>query len=105
MGEVWEVLRAGASQGGEGSGGANNKPLSIELPLPPDAVAVPAHGPCTCIMWAAVNAAPSSVIAGVAAAIISHPADTLLSKVNKAGAGGTGSIAWRLYNIAAETGM
>jgi hypothetical protein len=28
------------------------------------------------------------VIAGVAAAIISHPADTLLSKVNKAGAGG-----------------
>merc|ERR1712166_1166587 len=32
----------------------------------------------------------SGVIAGVAAAIISHPADTLLSKVNKAGAGGTG---------------
>jgi len=30
----------------------------------------------------------SGVIAGVAAAIISHPADTLLSKVNKAGAGG-----------------
>merc|ERR1711881_365940 len=29
---------------------------------------------------------------GVAAAIISHPADTLLSKVNKAGAGGTGSM-------------
>lgn len=27
----------------------------------------------------------SGVIAGVAAAIISHPADTLLSKVNKAG--------------------
>merc|ERR1711990_1122341 len=33
----------------------------------------------------------SGVITGVAAAIISHPADTLLSKVNKAGAGGTGS--------------
>merc|ERR1740127_346081 len=30
----------------------------------------------------------SGVIAGVAAAIISHPADTLLSKINKAGAGG-----------------
>lgn len=34
----------------------------------------------------------SGVIAGVAAAIISHPADTLLSKVNKAGAGGEGTI-------------
>ena len=47
----------------------------------------------------------SGVIAGVAAAIISHPADTLLSKVNKAGAGGTGSIASRLVNIAKETGV
>mmetsp|Transcript_13604 Transcript_13604/g.26065 ORF Transcript_13604/g.26065 Transcript_13604/m.26065 type:complete len:342 (+) Transcript_13604:104-1129(+) len=47
----------------------------------------------------------SGVIAGVSAAIISHPADTLLSKVNKAGAGGSGSIASRLYNIAAETGF
>merc|ERR1712110_58083 len=46
----------------------------------------------------------SGVIAGVAAAIISHPADTLLSKVNKAGAGGTGSMMSRLGNIAAETG-
>jgi len=46
----------------------------------------------------------SGVIAGVAAAIISHPADTLLSKVNKAGAGGTGSMMTRLGNIAAETG-
>jgi len=46
----------------------------------------------------------SGVIAGVAAAIISHPADTLLSKVNKAGAGGTGGIVSRLMNIAAETG-
>jgi len=47
----------------------------------------------------------SGLIAGVAAAIISHPADTLLSKVNKAGAGGTGSITTRLMNIAAETGV
>jgi solute carrier family 25 phosphate transporter 3 len=46
----------------------------------------------------------SGVIAGVAAAIISHPADTLLSKVNKAGAGGTGSMLQRLSNIASETG-
>jgi solute carrier family 25 phosphate transporter 3 len=47
----------------------------------------------------------SGVIAGVAAAIISHPADTLLSKVNKAGAGGEGSMATRLMNIAKETGF
>ena len=47
----------------------------------------------------------SGVIAGVAAAIISHPADTLLSKVNKAGAGGTGSIMSRLMNIAGEIGF
>ena len=47
----------------------------------------------------------SGTIAGVAAAIISHPADTLLSKVNKAGAGGEGSIMVRLGRIAAETGM
>merc|ERR1712051_51741 len=47
----------------------------------------------------------SGVVSGVAAAIISHPADTLLSKVNKAGAGGSGSIMSRLFNIAAETGM
>lgn len=46
----------------------------------------------------------SGVIAGVAAAIISHPADTLLSKVNKAGAGGTGSTTTRLVNIAKEMG-
>jgi solute carrier family 25 phosphate transporter 3 len=46
----------------------------------------------------------SGVIAGVAAAIISHPADTLLSKINKAGAGGTGSMMTRLANIASETG-
>jgi solute carrier family 25 (mitochondrial phosphate transporter), member 3 len=47
----------------------------------------------------------SGVVAGVAAAIISHPADTLLSKVNKAGAGGTGSIFSRLGNIAREIGF
>jgi solute carrier family 25 phosphate transporter 3 len=47
----------------------------------------------------------SGVIAGVAAAIISHPADTLLSKINKAGAGGDGPMVKRLMNIAAETGI
>jgi len=47
----------------------------------------------------------SGVIAGVAAAIISHPADTLLSKVNKAGAGGEGTIAQRLVKIAKDTGF
>ena len=46
----------------------------------------------------------SGVVAGVAAAIISHPADTLLSKINKAGAGGSGGMFSRLANIAAETG-
>ena len=47
----------------------------------------------------------SGVIAGVAAAIISHPADTLLSKVNKAGAGGDGPIMSRLVNIGKEMGL
>lgn len=47
----------------------------------------------------------SGVIAGVAAAIISHPADTLLSMVNKKGAGGTGSMMSRLSNIAGEIGF
>ena len=47
----------------------------------------------------------SGVVAGVVAAIISHPADTLLSKINKAGAGGSGSMMSRLSNIAAETGI
>ena len=47
----------------------------------------------------------SGVIAGVAAATISHPADTLLSKINKAGAGGSGGTLTRLSNIATETGM
>merc|ERR1719271_2353323 len=47
----------------------------------------------------------SGVIAGVAAAIISHPADSLLSKVNKAGAGGSGGMMSRLANITKETGF
>merc|ERR1712048_273039 len=47
----------------------------------------------------------SGVIAGVASAIISHPADTLLSKVNKKGAGGTGTTVQRLSNIAKEIGF
>jgi solute carrier family 25 phosphate transporter 3 len=47
----------------------------------------------------------SGVIAGVASAIISHPADTLLSKVNKKGAGGDGPMFTRLGNIAREIGF
>lgn len=48
----------------------------------------------------------SGTIAGVAAAIISHPADSLLSLVNKSEtAGGTGSIASRLVNITKEVGI
>jgi len=47
----------------------------------------------------------SGVIAGVASAVISHPADSLLSKVNKKGAGGTGSMISRLSNIAKEIGF
>jgi len=47
----------------------------------------------------------SGVIAGVVAAVISHPADTLLSKINKAGAGGSGGTASRLLNIAREVGF
>jgi len=47
----------------------------------------------------------SGVIAGVVAAIISHPADTMLSKMNKGGAGGSGGMFSRMANIAAETGI
>jgi len=48
----------------------------------------------------------SGVIAGVAAAIISHPADTLLSMISKnPTAGGTGSIPSRLMNLAQEAGI
>lgn len=46
----------------------------------------------------------SGLIAGVVAAIISHPADTLLSLVNKPGYGGTGGIVSRLVNIAKDIG-
>jgi len=47
----------------------------------------------------------SGVIAGVAAAIVSHPADTLLSLVNKEGAGGEGTIMVRLGRLAKEMGF
>jgi solute carrier family 25 (mitochondrial phosphate transporter), member 3 len=47
----------------------------------------------------------SGVIAGVASAVISHPADTLLSKVNKKGAGGDGPMMTRLMKIASEIGF
>ena len=69
------------------------------------------------VMYGALGGAPKSesgkvgvslasgVVAGVVAAIISHPADTLLSKMNKGGAGGTGSMFQRMGNIVAETGV
>jgi len=47
----------------------------------------------------------SGVVAGVVAAIISHPADTLLSKMNKGGAGGSGGMFSRMANIAGEVGL
>jgi solute carrier family 25 phosphate transporter 3 len=47
----------------------------------------------------------SGVVAGVCAAVISHPADTLLSKINKAGAGGTGTLMTRLTRIAKDMGF
>merc|ERR1712224_900632 len=47
----------------------------------------------------------SGVVAGIAAATISQPADGLLSKINKKGAGGEGSMVVRLGRLAAETGM
>jgi len=48
----------------------------------------------------------SGVVAGVAAAIISHPADTLLSLINKSeGAGGEGPIFTRLARLAGEVGF
>eukprot|EP00929_Paragymnodinium_shiwhaense_P107483 TRINITY_DN735_c0_g2_i1.p1 TRINITY_DN735_c0_g2~~TRINITY_DN735_c0_g2_i1.p1 ORF type:complete len:312 (-),score=99.51 TRINITY_DN735_c0_g2_i1:234-1169(-) len=47
----------------------------------------------------------SGTVAGVVAAIISHPADTLLSKVNKKGAGGEGSVMSRMINISKEMGV
>merc|ERR1712154_73050 len=66
-------------------------------------------------MYANMNTSPAqcgavlntsvSLGSGVVSAIISHPADTLLSKVNKAGAGGDGSIPSRMLNITKETGV
>jgi len=47
----------------------------------------------------------SGTVAGVVAAIISHPADTLLSKMNKAGEGGTGSIPSRMMNVTKDMGV
>ncbi|KAM0754739.1 mitochondrial carrier [Meredithblackwellia eburnea MCA 4105] len=43
------------------------------------------------------------VVAGFGAAILSHPADTLLSKINRGG-GGSGGIISRLATLAVETG-
>ncbi|KAG1716059.1 hypothetical protein ID866_1085 [Astraeus odoratus] len=45
----------------------------------------------------------SGIIAGFAAAILSHPADTLLSQINK-GHGPTGSMLHRLHVLSRETG-
>merc|ERR1712107_745336 len=47
----------------------------------------------------------SGVIAGIAAATVSQPADGLLSKINKKGAGGEGPMATRLMRLAKETGF
>jgi solute carrier family 25 phosphate transporter 3 len=47
----------------------------------------------------------SGVIAGVAAAIVSHPADTLLSMINKAGGDKSGSVSQQLWRLARETGF
>ncbi|KZT34591.1 mitochondrial carrier [Sistotremastrum suecicum HHB10207 ss-3] len=46
----------------------------------------------------------SGIIAGFAAAILSHPADTLLSQINK-GHGPGGPMASRLYTLAKEAGF
>ncbi|CEH19516.1 mitochondrial carrier [Ceraceosorus bombacis] len=45
----------------------------------------------------------NGVLAGFAAAILSHPADTLLSKINRGG-GGSGSAMSKLIVLAKETG-
>lgn len=45
----------------------------------------------------------SGLVAGVAAAVLSQPADTLLSQINK-GHGPTGSMPKRLYMLAVEAG-
>eukprot|EP00929_Paragymnodinium_shiwhaense_P107479 TRINITY_DN735_c0_g1_i5.p1 TRINITY_DN735_c0_g1~~TRINITY_DN735_c0_g1_i5.p1 ORF type:complete len:310 (-),score=99.29 TRINITY_DN735_c0_g1_i5:190-1119(-) len=77
------------------------------------------QGLCAEKMYAGMNTTPkecsgamntsvslaSGTVAGVVAAIISHPADTLLSKVNKKGAGGEGSVMSRMVNISKEMGV
>lgn len=55
--------------------------------------------------WKTTVALSSGVVAGVSAAIISHPADTLLSMVNKTGAGGDGTVAQRLIVLAKQAGF
>ena len=47
----------------------------------------------------------AGLIAGVFAAIASHPADTILSQINKKGAGGTGNTMSRIFSIAREMGF
>eukprot|EP01127_Copromyxa_protea_P014597 TRINITY_DN40_c0_g2_i1.p1 TRINITY_DN40_c0_g2~~TRINITY_DN40_c0_g2_i1.p1 ORF type:complete len:315 (+),score=93.65 TRINITY_DN40_c0_g2_i1:470-1414(+) len=47
----------------------------------------------------------SGVIAGVAAAVVSHPADTLLSMINKAGGDKSGSTTTQLIRLAREAGI
>jgi len=47
----------------------------------------------------------SGVVAGVAAAIVSHPADTLLSMINKAGGDKSGSTTSQLVRLAKEAGF
>jgi solute carrier family 25 phosphate transporter 3 len=47
----------------------------------------------------------SGVVAGVAAAVVSHPADTLLSMINKQGGDKSGSTTTRLIRLARETGF
>merc|ERR1712060_323447 len=59
---------------------------------------------CGAVLNTGVSLA-SGVIAGVVSAIISHPADTLLSKMNVKGAGGDGSIPSRMLNVTKEIGV
>lgn len=47
----------------------------------------------------------TGVVAGVASAIISHPADGLLTKMNKGGTGDNLSIPRRMAKVAKETGV
>jgi solute carrier family 25 phosphate transporter 3 len=53
-------------------------------------------------MYTAVDLS-SGLIAGAASAIVSQPADTLLSKINKTS--GTGSVTSRLIGLAGELGV